>query len=142
MRKWIALIAVIIVAAGALMVRHMMTPPDGLDMARSKVTEAGHFVVAVAPEAGADIPQGPMHNWIIEVKTPDGMPVEGAGIAIDGGMPQHGHGLPTAPQMTADLGQGRYRIEGVRFNMGGWWEFKLAITSGSTTDHVTFNLVL
>ena len=34
-----------------------------------------------------------------------------------------------------------YEIEGVRFNMGGWWEFKLAINyTLPATDIVTFNL--
>ena len=35
-----------------------------------------------------------------------------------------------------------YEIEGVRFNMGGWWEFKLAINAPSGSDIVTFNLAL
>jgi hypothetical protein len=30
----------------------------------------------------------------------------------------------------------------VRFNMGGWWEFKLAINAPSGSDVVTFNLAL
>ena len=73
---------------------------------------------------------------------PDGAPVEDAELAIDGGMPQHGHGLPTAPQSAGHIGEGQYRIEGVRFNMGGWWELKLAITSPAGVDGVTFNLML
>jgi hypothetical protein len=72
----------------------------------------------------------------------DGHPVDGATIAIDGGMPQHGHGLPTQPRVSNALGGGEYEIEGVRFNMGGWWEFKLIITSPAGTDIVTFNLAL
>ena len=40
-------------------------------------------------------------------------------------MPQHGHGLPTRPRVTRSLGEGIYEIEGVRFNMGGWWGIKL-----------------
>jgi hypothetical protein len=70
-----------------------------------------------------------------------GHPVDNATIEIDGGMPQHGHGLPTKPRVTRSLGDGRYEIEGLRFNMGGWWELRLAITSASAgTDSVTFNL--
>ena len=57
-------------------------------------------------------------------------------------MPQHGHGLPTRPRVTRSLGDGIYEIEGVRFNMGGWWEFKLAITAPTGSDVVTFNLNL
>ena len=71
-----------------------------------------------------------------------GEPIENAQIGIDGGMPQHGHGLPTRPRVTKQVGNGIYEIEGVRFNMGGWWELTLAITTASGTDRVTFNLSL
>ena len=71
-----------------------------------------------------------------------GMPVESAVISVDGGMPEHGHGLPTQPRVRRALGAGLYEIEGVRFNMGGWWELKLAIDSPAGVDHVTFNLSL
>jgi hypothetical protein len=68
--------------------------------------------------------------------------VEGAVIEIDGGMPQHGHGLPTRPRVTAALGGGAYQVDGVRFNMGGWWELRFAIASAAGNDTVTFNLKL
>lgn len=71
-----------------------------------------------------------------------GRPVEHAAITIDGGMPEHRHGLPTQPRVTRALGGGVYEIEGVRFSMGGWWEIKLAIESAAGADTVTFNLSL
>jgi hypothetical protein len=71
-----------------------------------------------------------------------GHPVEHAIISVDGGMPEHGHGLPTQPHVKRTLGGGVYEIEGVRFNMGGWWELKLAVDSAAGVDTVTFNLSL
>src|SRR5919109_560028 len=71
-----------------------------------------------------------------------GRPVESAVISVDGGMPEHGHGLPTQPRVTRALGGGVYEIEGLRFSMGGWWEVKLAIDSPAGADRVTFNLSL
>jgi YtkA-like len=71
-----------------------------------------------------------------------GRPVEAAVISVDGGMPEHGHGLPTQPRVTRALGGGVYEIEGLRFSMGGWWELKLAIDSSAGADRVTFNLGL
>jgi len=76
------------------------------------------------------------------VRDADGGAIDEAQISIDGGMPQHGHGLPTRPRVTRSLGNGVHEIEGVRFNMGGWWEFKLAIAGSRGTDTVTFNLAL
>jgi len=72
----------------------------------------------------------------------DGRPVENASISIDGGMPEHGHGLPTQPSIAPASASGVYRIEGLRFSMGGWWQLKLVIDSPAGQDRVTFNLDL
>ena len=56
-------------------------------------------------------------------------------------MPQHNHGLPTAPEVTRYLGEGRYLVEGLRFHMPGWWELRLDISVGDARDSVTFNLM-
>jgi len=76
----------------------------------------------------------------VSIRDAGGRPVDGATIDIDGGMPQHGHGLPTKPRVTRSLGDGRYEIDGLRFNMGGWWELRLAVTSPAGADRITFNL--
>ena len=71
-----------------------------------------------------------------------GRPVEDASISVDGAMPEHGHGLPTRPQVGRSLGGGMYDIEGLRFSMGGWWQLKLSIDTPAGSDRVTFNLAL
>lgn len=134
-----AVLAVVLIAATAF--HFMMTPPDDLDLSRAKTTAAGAFLVEIAPEA-EPLRQGELHSWLVTVKRADGAPVEDAAITVDGGMPQHGHGLPTSPQASGHLGEGRYRIEGMRFNMGGWWELKLSIAAGGASDAATFNIVM
>ena len=83
-----------------------------------------------------------MQSVQVELADAMGTAIDGATIAIDGGMPEHGHGLPTRPRVTGNPGDGIYEIEGVRFNMGGWWEFKLAVASPAGADTVTFNIEL
>lgn len=78
----------------------------------------------------------------ITVLDSEGRGIDGATLTIDGGMPQHGHGLPTRPRVTKNIGGGSYQIEGVRFNMGGWWQFKVTIVGERGADTVTFNLDL
>jgi len=78
----------------------------------------------------------------VRITDAGGRPVDDAVILVDGGMPQHGHGLPTQPRVARALGNGVYEIEGLRFNMGGWWELELAIQTAAGTDNVTFNLTL
>jgi hypothetical protein len=136
----VALAAVVV--AGGFVATHMFSaPPADLDLSRSKSTEKGVFLASVEPEAGS-FKQGELHSWVLTVKKPDGTPVEDASIAVDGGMPDHNHGLPTSPQATSHLGEGRYRVEGVKFNMGGWWVLRFGISSPDGADEAVFNLTL
>ena len=105
-----------------------------------RVSAAGHYVASLEPAKPLRPRQ--MQRVRVVVRDADGRAIDEAQISIDGGMPQHGHGLPTRPRVTRNLGDGMYEIEGVRFNMGGWWEFKLAIAGSRGADTVTFNLDL
>ena len=113
----------------------------GPDLRTSKESEQGRFLVSFVPETEPP-PLHEIHRWTIELKRPDGTPVEGAWIRVDGGMPEHQHGLPTKPQVTKDLGGGRYLVEGMKFSMGGWWVLDLSITAGGEADSVRFERVL
>jgi hypothetical protein len=85
---------------------------------------------------------GKLHSWNIDVVAADGTPVTDALITVDGGMPQHGHGLPTKPRVVTHLCTGQNVIEGMKFNMGGWWVVTLDIEGAKGRDKVTFNLKL
>ncbi len=111
------------------------------DLLRTKKSEQGLFLVSLAPEGGRIRP-GEVHSWLVTLKTAAGAPVEYAAIDISGGMPQHSQGLPTSPQATDYLGKGRYRIEGLKFTTGGWWQLRLAISAAAGSDTVVFNVVL
>ena len=133
--------AMLFVAGAATAGLFGRSTPDDLDLSRSRSTEAGLYLAEIAPVA-EPVSVGPMHAWTVTLETADGAPVEAAAIAIDGGMPRHGHGLPTAPAVTEALGGGRFLLEGVRFNMPGWWVLDLTIDGPEGRDTVTFNLVL
>jgi hypothetical protein len=94
------------------------------------------------PSVAEPIAINQMHAWEVKVTSPAGAPVLRAQIDVDGGMPQHGHGLPTRPRVTRELGDGRYLIEGMKFSMTGWWELKLNVQSEGVADQVTFNKVI
>ena len=101
--------------AGILAVVYLTAPQTaqlaGADTSRSKTTANGLFVASFQPERGV-VRQGELQSWLLTLKTVAGAPVEGAAITVSGGMPQHNHGLPTSPQATDYLGDGRYRIDG------------------------------
>ena len=119
----------------------MSAMPDELDTSTEKMSDQGTFMVSVSSNLDP-LEINEIHTWTIHVETADGEQVEGAEIAVDGGMPEHNHGFPTAPEVTEELGGGDYLLEGMKFNMAGWWELKLAITSGDQADEVTFNITL
>ena len=81
-------------------------PKPELDQSRIRTSAKGLFVAEIQPEK-PEIKQGELHSWVLTLKTADGKPVEDASIDIGGGMPDHNHGLPTSPQVTEYLGQGR-----------------------------------
>ena len=83
-----------------------------------------------------------MHAWVIHIENQTGQPVGNASIAIKGGMPEHNHGFPARPQVTKDLGDGRYLLEGMKFHMGGWWQVTMTISDGINVDNVTFDVQL
>ena len=83
-----------------------------------------------------------MHSWLVKLSDSTGMPVSGATMTVGGGMPQHGHGLPTKPRVTRETESGTYVIEGMKFSMTGWWNINLDIQSPAGHDKVTFNTVV
>jgi len=118
-----------------------MTPPPDLDLSLQHPTQDKKFVVALQPPTTPPA-INQIHSWQVKLSTPDGAPVTHARINVDGGMPQHGHGLPTRPQVTRQLADGTYLLEGMKFSMTGWWEIKLAIQTADVADKVTFNRVV
>ena len=116
-------------------------PQSQLDLATVRSSRAGLYRVSIKrrPEPVAlDEPQ----SWVLHVETPDGKPLTGAVLSFSGGMPQHGHGFPTRPRVTADLGGGDYRVEGVQFSMPGWWQFDVYVSKARREDTVSFDLII
>jgi hypothetical protein len=135
-----ATLVVLAVLLVALFTRLHATPAD-LDRSTTRRSEQGHYQISYTPHDGP-ITINTLHSWTLRVTTPDGEPITDARITVDGGMPQHGHGLPTQPRVTGQLGDGTYLIEGLKFQMAGWWVVDITIEAGGTRDSVRFNLLL
>ena len=124
-----------------LMMARMGNVPSDLDYSTTRSSDNGLFNVSYAASTGS-VPVNQMHQWTLHVESVDGQPVEDATITVDGDMPQHGHGLPTRPQVTKYLGNGDYLVEGMKFQMGGWWLMDFTIATNGQTDAVHFNMLL
>ncbi len=115
--------------------------PAELDLAARRATMKAAFTVEYRTDPSPP-PMNRIHSWTLTVTDASGSPVTGAKIKVDGGMPEHGHGLPTAPEVTDETAPGSYLVEGVKFSMPGWWEMTFHISAGGREDMATFNLLL
>jgi len=131
----------LVVASFGYMLYRMNYVPTDLDLATTRRSNQGVYQVSYTPRRGP-IVIDQIHTWTIHVATPDGRPVTDATITVDGDMPQHGHGLPTQPQVTKHLGGGDYLVEGMKFQMGGWWVVDFTIDAHDQHDTVRFNMIL
>ena len=148
-RRTVLTLATLAVAISMAACSHAMMMIHGTGAKRPAASEfglgprasaGGRYVATLEP--GRPLRPRQMQTVRVTVRDAEGRAIDEAQLSIDGGMPQHGHGLPTRPRVTRSLGDGVYEIEGVRFNMGGWWEFRLAIAGFRGADTVTFNLDL
>lgn len=132
--------------AGGASMKHDMkkakrTRPSNLDFSTSAVS-AGKMFTASYASIPSPPPLNRIHSWKVTVSKASGDPVTGAAITVSGDMPEHGHGLPTEPEVTEEIEPGVYLVEGMKFSMPGWWEMVFHVKSGDDEDRVIFNLQL
>jgi hypothetical protein len=123
---------------------HKMTysfAPADLDTSAVQTSAQKLFKVSYVSN-DIPIPIGRITGWKLRVETADGRPVRNADIAIVGNMPEHGHGLPTQPEVAKGMEDGDYILQGLKFSMPGWWMITLRIKAQDMDDTVTFNLLL
>jgi hypothetical protein len=105
------------------------------------VSESGDYRVTLTPRIDP-LTINTLHSWTLHVETIDGEPLVEATLGIDGDMPAHGHGLPTQPRVTEELGNGDYLIEGMKFQMPGAWVLDVTIAVDGVTDAAHVDVML
>ena len=134
-------VAIVSIGIMNLRMARMGDIPSDLDYSTTRSSNKGLFSVSYTASTGT-VPVNQMHQWTLHIESADGRPVEDATINVDGDMPQHGHGLPTSPRVTKYLGNGDYLVDGMKFQMGGWWLMDFTISTRDQTDAVHFNMML
>lgn len=136
---------VLLICLSAGMVARGQSAPGDAEEANpyrwKAVSENSVFKVEVGPESGK--PEiGKFQNWTLRLTDADGADVFPARFALGGGMLGHGHGLPTQPRVTAYLGDGLYRIEGMKFNMAGNWKLYFVIETEQARDQAQVDVTV
>lgn len=126
------------IAAGVALVLCIAGPAASQSLEAKSNNGLYHLAIEPASAPAINV----MEGWTLTLHDSAGAAVEGAAITITGGMPAHGHGLPTEPAVTADLGEGRYLVEGMKFNMMGHWviDFQIEAEPGSDTARLELDL--
>ncbi len=119
----------------------LLAPDANAESDKSWESDSGHFSVSYVSEL-EPLAINKIHSWVLHVEDSAGNTITNAMISVEGGMPGHNHGLPTAPQVTATLENGSYKVEGMRFHMRGYWEIRISIDVGDERDSVTIPLQL
>jgi hypothetical protein len=88
-------------------------------------------------------PQSPAVGELFEVilrvrEASTARPVSGASVALDATMPEHSHGMMTAPEQT-ELGEGRYLVQGMKLHMPGRWRFHARATHTGREDELALD---
>jgi len=143
--RWLILAGIIAgLAIAALILAQRMNstaqPQNGNRLTGVK-SDGGQFSISAQPETDV-IPMNKMHAWTIRIVDANGQALDGVSIVISGGMPAHGHGLPTNPQVTSAAGDGSYRVEGLRFQMPGEWVVNFHVTGKGIDDSATLRFTL
>jgi hypothetical protein len=79
--------------------------------------------------------------WVVEIRTMRDAPVEGATLAVESWMPDDARSRATTARVTTYLGEGRYRVEGLRLDGRGWRNVRLGVVAPNGTDSLAFNLI-
>jgi len=116
-------------------------PPKDLDYSTKRMSAKNSFNVSYK-SIGSPIRINRIHSWELKITDANGNPVNDAKVTVVGDMPQHGHGLPTQPEVFNMGAGGLYRIDGMKFQMPGWWVITIDIMANDVHDAVSFNLNL
>ncbi len=83
-----------------------------------------------------------IHSWRIRILDANNNAVSVEALAVKGGMPEHDHGLPTQPQITKQLENSDYLLEGVRFHMQGKWLLQIDLQNNGSQDQALIDFSL
>lgn len=119
--------------------------PDELNVSSFQVSQTrelfGHVEVEPGSEGPRAIPVNEIHQWRLVLSDLEGRPVQSAKIDIVGRMPGHAHGMATQPVVTGELAPGVYRVDGMKFQMHGWWVIDFNVERDGRKDTVRYNMV-
>ena len=111
-----------------------------LDLGRGTgwVVFSDHYMIAFRPEP-MRIEVGEPFALLFNVCTKNGNPAEL--VAVEAQMPEQKRGMKVKPTIVS-AGDGRYRAEGMVFDMSGRWELAIDVRAGEESERLTHEIIL
>ena len=108
----------------------------------ASMTKVGDSGVSVTIADAMPAPPAIFDNqWTLDIADAAGNPIEGATLAVQPFMPDHGH--PTNREsVVTEVGGGTYEVDPVNFMMGGYWEVTVDVETADMTDSVIFKFCI
>jgi hypothetical protein len=98
----------------------------------------GRFRATLRPELTA---RGELADWRVLVETTDNKAPVHPALVMRSSMPEVTSVMGDRPR-TLYLGDGTFRVDGLRFNRPGWWNVSVTISDAGVTDSLAFNLIV
>ncbi len=104
-------------------------------------SEADRFAIRIE---GIERPErvNHLHGFELALATADGKPATGATIVLTGQRRYSTSPLPTLPQVFSASGEGKYRVEGLRFHIAGEWRLVFEINFKQIRDRVALDVLV
>ena len=111
-----------------------------LDLGRGTgwVIFSDHYMIAFRPEP-MRIELGQPFALLFNVCTKNGNPAEL--VTVEAQMPEQKRSMKAKPTIVS-AGEGRYRAEGMVFDMSGRWELGLDVRAGEESERLTHEIIV
>lgn len=80
------------------------------------------------------------HSWLLYLENGKGEAMEGAKVYVDGINYDAGLGFATPPTVSKYVGNGHYRVEGVKFSVAGTWTMRFQVLWDGVVDILSFDI--
>ncbi len=110
--------------------------------ARHCVSNDGQFAVfwRPTPDPIQERQSFSLEVWVTKLDAPNQLETD-LFLALDAGMPEHGHGMNVVPQ-TIRAADGHFTVQGTRFHMPGRWEMYFDLAREGRTERAQVTLEL
>lgn len=129
--------ALVVLAPGAVAAQGNTRSPE---RTAARSFDLGPDIRARIENGRRSMPVNTIVSVVVRLHDRAGKEILGARIGVEGRALEIDRPLPTAARMGRELGRGRYRIDGLKFDTAGPWQIALDIAKDKMRATITFTV--